>query len=110
MGYPAWGRQTRVGPIRRPESPDRGDDARPRAREREGVKDAHLCAFRFDPGVAFEGGVVAAIERMQLTGAVQVLDGLCVARDPANGALAAVDLDASGASKSLAGLLDFRLD
>jgi hypothetical protein len=70
----------------------------------------HLCVYRFDPGAAFEGGLIGALERMQLLGDAKVLDALFVARDPESGALQAVDLASVAGEGSLASLLDFRLD
>jgi hypothetical protein len=69
-----------------------------------------LCVYRFDPGAAFEGGLIAAMERMQLVGDTKLLDALFVGRDPETGALQAVDLGSAGADTSFASLLDFRLD
>lgn len=71
---------------------------------------AHLRVYRFDPGVVFEGGVVGAVERMQLATDTKLLDALFVAQDPEGGGLAAVDLAGGGAGGTFASLLDFRLD
>ena len=71
---------------------------------------AHLRVYRFEPGATFEGGLVAAIERMELTGGTKLLDALFVMRDPASGALAAVDRGIGGRDSLFASLLDFRLD
>jgi len=60
-----------------------------------------LRVYHFAPGAAFEGGLVAAIERMELLGDVKLLDALFVGRDPADGGLMA---------GTFASLLDFRLD
>jgi hypothetical protein len=68
-----------------------------------------LRVYRFAPGFAFEGGLVGAVERLQLGGDTNLLDALFVIQDPASGGLAAVDL-ASGAGGTFASLLDFRLD
>jgi hypothetical protein len=70
----------------------------------------HLCVYRFDPGAAFEGGLIAAVERMQLIGETKLLDALFVARDPESGALQAVDMGSARAEGSFASPLDFRLD
>jgi len=70
----------------------------------------HLRVYRFDPSAAFEGGVIAAIERMQLVGDTKLIDALFVGRDPETGALRAVDLASARAEGSFASLLDFRLD
>jgi hypothetical protein len=71
---------------------------------------AHLRVYRFEPGAAFEGGLLAAVERMQLGGDAKLLDALFVRRDAATGALDAVDLAIGGGDATFASLLDFRLD
>ena len=71
---------------------------------------AHLRVYRFDPGTVFEGGLVGAIERLQLDRGTKLLDALFVTRDPTSGALAAVDLASGGAGGTFASMLDFRLD
>ena len=71
---------------------------------------AHLRVYRFDPGAVFEGGLLAALERMELGQDWKLLDGLFVIRDATSGEFEAVDLGTSGAHASLASLLDFRLD
>ena len=71
---------------------------------------AHLRVYRFDPGAAFEGGLLGAIERMQLGGDAKLLDALFVRRDAATGALDAVDLATGGGDATFASLLDFRLE
>jgi hypothetical protein len=71
---------------------------------------AHLRAYRFEPGAVFEGGLLGAIERMELGGGAKLLDALFVRRDAESGALDAVDLATGGAGATFASLLDFRLD
>jgi hypothetical protein len=71
---------------------------------------ARLRAYRFQPGTVFEGGLVGAIERMQLGGDARLLDALFVTRDADSGALYAIDLATGGAGSTFAALLDFRLD
>jgi hypothetical protein len=71
---------------------------------------AHLRIYRFDPGTVFEGGLVGAVERMQLGRDTKLLDALFVTHDPSSGALAAVDLASGGAGGTFASMLDFRLD
>jgi hypothetical protein len=66
--------------------------------------------YRFRPGTVFEGGLVGAIERMQLGGDARLLDALFVTRDADSGALYAIDLATGGAGSTFAALLDFRLD
>jgi hypothetical protein len=69
-----------------------------------------LRVYRFDPGTVFEGGLVGAVERMQLARDTKLLDALFVTRDPGSGELAAVDLASGGAGGTFASMLDFRLD
>ncbi len=71
---------------------------------------AHLRVYRFDPGATFEGGLLGAIERMQLGGDAKLLDALFVMCDAATGVLDAVDLATGGGDATFASLLDFRLD
>jgi hypothetical protein len=70
----------------------------------------HVCVYRFDPGASFEGGLLAALERMQVGKDGELLDALFVRRDTRSGALEAVDLRTGGADGTFASLLDFRLD
>jgi hypothetical protein len=71
---------------------------------------AHMRVYRFEPGAAFEGGLLTAVERMQVGGGAKLLDALFVRRGEASDELDAVDLAAGGADATLASLLDFRLD
>jgi hypothetical protein len=71
---------------------------------------AHLRIYRFDPGTVFEGGLVGAVERLQLGRDTKLLDALFVTRDPSSGASAAVDLASGGAGGTFSSMLDFRLD
>lgn len=71
---------------------------------------AHLRVYRFDPGAVFEGGLVGAIERINLGRDTKLLDALFVTQDPVSGGLAAVDLASGGAGGTFASMLDFRLD
>src|SRR5262245_37601543 len=70
----------------------------------------HLRVYRFDPGAVFEGGLVGAVERMQLEGGVTLLDALSGTPDEPSGEFAAVDLASGRAGGTFASLLDFRLD
>jgi len=74
------------------------------------VLHAHVRLYRFDPGAVFEGGLVGAIERIQLGRETKLLDALFVTHDPVSGELAAVDLASGGAGGTFASMLDFRLD
>ena len=71
---------------------------------------AHLRVYRFDPGAVFEGGLLAALERMQLGEDWKLFDFLFVTRDATSGELEAVDLGTGGADGTFALLLEFRLD
>jgi hypothetical protein len=71
---------------------------------------ARLRVYRFEPGAVFEGGLVGAVERMQLGGDAKLLDALFVTHDASSGALAAVDLATAGTDGTFASMLDFRLD
>jgi hypothetical protein len=68
-----------------------------------------LLAFGFDAGVAFEGQLVGALERLESGGALRILDVLFVATDEATGELLAINLQ-GGTGGLTAKLLDFRLD
>jgi hypothetical protein len=70
----------------------------------------HLRVYRFDPGSVFEGGLVGAIERMNLGLDTKLLDALFVTDDSGSGGLAAVDLASGGAGGTFTSMLDFRLD
>ena len=71
---------------------------------------AHLRVYRFDPGFVFEGGLVGAIERIQVGRDTKLLDALFVTNDPVSGGLAAVDLASGRADGTFSAMLDFRLD
>jgi hypothetical protein len=71
---------------------------------------AHVRVYRFEPGTVFEGGLVGAVERIQLDRDTKLLDALFVTQDPASGGMAAVDLASGGAGGTFASMLDFRLD
>jgi hypothetical protein len=71
---------------------------------------AHLRVYRFEADAVFEGGLMGAVERMQLGSDAKLLDALFVTRDSSTTALAAVDLAIGGAGGTFASMLDFRLD
>ena len=71
---------------------------------------AHLRVYRFEPGAVFEGGLLAAVERMEIGHDAKLLDALFVGRDAESGAWDAVDLAIGRADATFASLLDFRLD
>ena len=69
-----------------------------------------LRVYRFDPGAVFEGGLVGAIERIDVARDTKLLDALFVMQDPAGGRLAALDLAGGRAVDLVASIVDFRLD
>jgi hypothetical protein len=71
---------------------------------------AQLRVYRFEPGAVFEGGLVGAVERMQLGHGTELLDGLFVRRGAASVGFDAVDLAVGGRGGTFASLLDFRLE
>lgn len=71
---------------------------------------AQLRVYRFEPGAVFEGGLVGAVERMQLAQGTELLDGLFVGRAAASADFDAVDLAVGGRGGTFASLLDFRLE
>lgn len=71
---------------------------------------AHLRVYHFGPGAVFEGGLLGAIERIELGRDADLLDALFVMRDAASGGFEAVDLATGGAGGTFASLLDFRLE
>jgi hypothetical protein len=73
-------------------------------------KPVNLRVYRFDSNAVFEGGLIGAIERLELDKEQKLLDALFVRRDTASGALEAVDLRIGGADATFASLLEFRLE
>jgi hypothetical protein len=71
---------------------------------------AQLCVYRFDSGTQLDGGLIAALERMEVAVDVVLLDALFVTRDPASGAVMAIDMQHAVADGTFASALDFRLD
>ncbi|UGS38092.1 hypothetical protein [Capillimicrobium parvum] len=71
--------------------------------------DGRLRVYRFSGGGAFDGGLIGALERMELAGGAALLDALFVLREP-DGELHAVDLATGRAGGTISALLDFRLD
>jgi hypothetical protein len=74
------------------------------------VAPRQLLAFTFPPGAGFEGQLVGALERIESGGAMRILDGLFVSREPETGALVAVTLTTDGKAGMIGKLLSFRLD
>lgn len=70
---------------------------------------SRLLILAFDPGARPEGEVAGALERMALRDRAVLRDALCVARDPHDGTLQAIDLALARRGGGLADLVDFRL-
>lgn len=68
-----------------------------------------LLVYAFEPGAAFEGRLVGALERLEAGGALRVLEALFVHREPESGELTAIDIRGRGGGMT-APLLSFRLD
>lgn len=69
-----------------------------------------LLVFTFGTDSQFEGQLVGALERIDVGGALRVLDGLFVAREPQSGELSAISLSDVPPSRMTSRLLDFRLE
>jgi hypothetical protein len=68
-----------------------------------------LLAYRFPPGVAFDGRLLGLLERVDEGGPLRVVDLLFVARD-ATGEAVALSGRGGGSGSLVAGLAGFRLD
>ena len=69
-----------------------------------------LLSYRFDPGAAFEGQLLGALERIESGGTLRVREVLFVGRDPETGELLAVAAHGKQQGSLVAPLLGFRLD
>ena len=69
-----------------------------------------LLVYGFDPGFPYEGQLVGALERIEGTGTLRVLDLLFVTRDAESGEVGAISLKGSSAGGLVAPLVGFRLD
>lgn len=69
-----------------------------------------LLAFRFEPGAAFEGQLVGALERIESGGQLRIREALFVGRDPQTGELLAAAAHGKQQGSIVAPLLGFRLD
>ena|SRR5436190_15451513 len=69
-----------------------------------------LLVYTFGPGAGFEGQLVGALERIEIGGAIRVLDALFVTREPQTGDLNAVSLEGGTSGGMIGRLVDFRLD
>jgi hypothetical protein len=69
-----------------------------------------LLTFAFGPDAVFEGQMLGAVERLETSGALRVLQVIFVRRDPADGTLSAF-ARRGGTAGGIAGPgLEFRLD
>jgi hypothetical protein len=71
---------------------------------------AQLLLYAFGPDASFEGHLVGALERIEIGGALRILDALFVMSDREAGELVAIDLRGSAGGIVVAPLLNFRLD
>ena len=69
-----------------------------------------LLAYRFEPGAAFEGQLLGALERVESGGQLRIRDVLFVGRDPESGELLAIAAHGGQQGSIVAPLLGFRLD
>ena len=69
-----------------------------------------LVAYRFEPGAAFEGQLLGALERIEVGGTLRIREVLFVGRDPEDGELVAVAAHGRQQGSLVAPLLGFRLD
>jgi len=74
------------------------------------MRSRQLLAFRFGSDSKFEGQLVGALERLESGGAMRVLDGLFVAREPETGEVSAISLGDAAPSRMVSRILGFRLD
>jgi hypothetical protein len=76
----------------------------------DGSAPRQLLAYRFPPGMRFEGRLSTALQRIESGGALTVLSALFVGRLPETGELVAMTLQASGSAGIIGQLVGFRLD
>jgi len=69
-----------------------------------------LVAYRFEPGAAFEGQLLGALERIESGGTLRIREVLFVGRVPDTGELVAVSAHGRQQGSLVASLLGFRLD
>jgi hypothetical protein len=69
-----------------------------------------LVAYRFEPGAAFEGQLLGALERIESGGTLRIREVLFVGRDLDTGELVAVAAHGRQQGSLVAPLLGFRLD
>jgi hypothetical protein len=69
-----------------------------------------LLAYRFTARTPFEGQVVGALERLEVDGAVRVIDVLLVGRDADSGEIFGTAAHGGAGGGNLARLLTFRLE
>jgi hypothetical protein len=69
-----------------------------------------LLVYRFAPGAEFDGKLAGALERLEVDGAIRVLDVLFVRADPETGKPEVLQAAGGGMGSMLVSILDFRLD
>ena len=69
-----------------------------------------LRAYRFPPGVEFDGSLLGLLQRVDEGGPLRIVDLLFVARDPVSGEPLALSGRGGGSGNLVAGLAGFRLD
>ena len=68
-----------------------------------------VLAYRFPSGSEFQGGLVGALERIEIGGAIRIVAGMFVGRQP-DGELMAVAMRTESSAGLTGRLLAFRLD
>ena len=71
---------------------------------------AQLFVYRFGPTAEYGGGLVDALQRVAIGGALRILDALFVALDAGSGKLAAIVVRGDEMGSLAAPLIGFRLD
>jgi hypothetical protein len=74
------------------------------------TSNVQLVAYRFEPGAAFEGQLLGALERIESGGTLRIRELLFVGRAPDTGELVAVAAQGRQQGSLVAPLLGFRLD
>jgi hypothetical protein len=69
-----------------------------------------LLVFGFEPGASFQGQLVGALERIEVGGAMRILEAVFVMRDADTGELSATSVRGDGTGGIAGTLVGFRLD
>jgi hypothetical protein len=75
-----------------------------------GTGSTQFLAFTFGRDARLEGQLVGALERIEIGGAMRILDGVFVAREAASGELTAISLSDGSRAAMTSRLIDFRLN